>query len=175
MLSPAEFTRFLDYGIVVPVYAGWADQLFMYEKEQAGLFAAADRTEVRLLLRAENVYYRSPSRLSYFLPGRLLLFYITDYGIVGEARLLQPSVRLPEIAWAEHGEMGVLTLEEIRAQAAQQGRHRGQVLCVRFGDFRPYRRRLTLEAIRKVVPKFNPQTVYRVGQQQLQTLRREAD
>jgi len=171
-LWPLEFARLRDRALVIPVHRHWADMLMVYPSRQLPLLTPTAHTEVRLRLGARNTYYRSPSHWNVLRPGRTALLHVTGgVGIVGETRIISALPFYPEVAVAQFGTQGALTLEQVRDCAETRGRYAGQVQCIQFEGFEPYEHPVRVADIRAVVPAMNFQTVYAISGEQLDELR----
>ncbi len=109
----------------------------------------------RLQLRPDNVYYRAPDRFQALRRGSDLIFYVSspEKQLRGHARIQSLTVNTPEECLANFGGMGILGFSDLMAIAEK---HAGNVLAVSFDWYMEYSDKPKLDAIRQVVPRFNP-------------------
>lgn len=155
---PARFAVAGRRALMVPIEPRWADALLEHAGQQRRL--SQDPASERLLLRADNAYYCYPKSLDLARPGTPILFYVTApvSAVVGEARIYDATINLPEELFAAYGGLGIYRLPQIRAHAIRRGPREGNALAMRFGMYVPFREpvrpsQLTRIAERRRVPQ----------------------
>lgn len=144
-------------GLVIPIQQRWAEALFEYQRAQLPLFYPEP---TRLLLRTDNVYYRSPTYCDVLRRGTPILFYITGPGnkmVVAAALVKDVQYGPPGQVYLQYGDLGVLSPQEINGFAPKRGKRAGQVQAIRFGWLMPFDHLLNLQELKKLWPRFNPQ------------------
>jgi N-acetylglutamate synthase-like GNAT family acetyltransferase len=100
---PARFAVEGRRALMVPIEPRWADALLEHAGQQRSL--GQDAASERLILRADNAYYCYPKSLDLARPGTPILFYVTAPvgAVVGEARIYESAVNVPEELFAAYG------------------------------------------------------------------------
>ena len=104
-----------------------------------------------------NITYCYPAGLKRMRRGLPLLFYVNGVGIVGSGRVEDWHLDEPSSLYNSIDEMGYFDPEDVKEHAAESGPLEGKVLVIRFQWYRPFRRTVTLDEIRKLEAGFNPQ------------------
>ena len=157
-------------GLILPIQEGFANALIPKANQLQLLIPS------RLQLRTDNVYYRFPNQFQGLGRGSSLLFFETQRSsgwslLVGEAKLIEYAVDYPEELLSRFGNLGVYTLEDLREHVAPSGPLRGKALALRFDFYRELPRPLSANAIREVVPTFEPRGPRRITPDELRELR----
>jgi GNAT superfamily N-acetyltransferase len=160
-------------GLVIPIREQFVSRLIPSTQMQQMLPPS------RVQLRTDNVYYRYPSAHRGLRRGSPLFFFETRRRsgasrLIGEAKLMECAVDEPAELFARFGNLGVYTLEQLVATAPRRGRDAGKVLALRFDWYREVGRELASEAIRRIVPRYDPTTARRIGFETALRLRRAA-
>ncbi|MEJ2716875.1 MAG: hypothetical protein P8182_07010 [Deltaproteobacteria bacterium] len=106
---------------------------------------------------ASNVAYSYSAGKKEVRKGLPLLFYINRVGAVGTARVESSHLEDPEYAASRLEEMDFLDTEVGTGENSNKAPKIGKVLVVHFQWYRPLIRPVTLEEIRGMDAKFNPQ------------------
>ncbi len=172
MFFPLIVERHVD-GAVIPIRERFVSNLIPLTSVQQLLPPA------RVQLRTDNVYYRSPTAYRGLRRGAPLFFYETERAsgpsrLIGEAKLLEPWVDEPRELFAKFGNLGVYSLEHLLATAPTKGQNAGKVLALKFDWYHEMERKLGLEAIREIVPRYNPITMRRIDFETACEIRRAA-
>jgi hypothetical protein len=135
---PARFAVSGRRALMVPIEPHWADALLEHAGQQRQL--GQDPASERLLLRSDNAYYCYPKSLDIARPGTPILFYVTApvSAVVGEARIYEAAVDVPEELFAAYGGLGIYRLAEIRSHVMGRGPRGGEALAMRFGMYVPF-------------------------------------
>jgi GNAT superfamily N-acetyltransferase len=135
---PARFAVTGRKAMMVPIEPRWADALLEHAGQQRRLGQDADSE--RLLLRSDNAYYCYPKSLDITRPGTPILFYVTApvSAVVGEARIYEAAVGVPEELYAAYGGLGIYRLAQIRSHVMRTGPRAGEALAMRFGMYVPF-------------------------------------
>ncbi len=139
--------------MILPIQDRFARALFEYSKPQQELWSP-DPT--RLLLRVDNVYYRTVSYAGVLKRGTPIVFYVSGQGnqiAVAAALVEEVRVGQPDILYNEYGDIGILSLNEIRAMENDQG----MVQAIRFGWLMPFSKTISLKRLRELHPRLNVQ------------------
>ena len=138
IFHPVRFAVAGRKALVVPIEPRWADALLEHAGQQRAL--GQDAISERLLLRADNAYYCYPKSLDIARPGTPILFYVSapTSAVVGEARILDVAVDVPEELFAAFGGLGIYRLPQIRSHVMPRGPNEGKALALRFGMYVPF-------------------------------------
>jgi GNAT superfamily N-acetyltransferase len=111
----------------------------------------------RLQIRPDNVYYRSPDRYKTLRRGARIFFYVSapEKNLRGSARLQELMVDSPEDVLSAYGRLGVLDFDEVSGIAKK---HQGKVLALKFDWYVDHKRKVSYDALRTILPRFDPQT-----------------
>ena len=171
MFFPMYVEREVE-GLIIPIRETFVRRLIP-PSEQSQFLAPT-----RVQLRTDNVYYRYPNVYAGLERGSPLFFYETQRQgqsrLIGEAKLLQYAVDLPEDLLAEFGRLGVYTLEDLKKATNPRGSDKGKALALRFDWYREIENPLTLQQIKQVLPTFDPRTARRITPGDVIELRRLA-
>jgi len=140
IFHPVRFAVGGRRALMVPIEPQWADALLEHAGQQRTL--GQDAASERLLLRAENAYYCYPKSLEIAIPGTPILFYVSAPvgAVVGEARIYESAVDVPEELFAAYGGLGIYRLPQIRSHVMPRGPREGKALAMRFGMYVPFER-----------------------------------
>jgi hypothetical protein len=108
-------------------------------------------------LHLNNLTYCYPAGLKRLRKGLPLLFYVNTIGVVGAGRVEDWRVDEPKNLYNSIDEMGYFDPEDVKEHAAPSGPLAGKVLAIRFQWYRPLKRVVSLDQIRKLDVAFNPQ------------------
>lgn len=138
IFHPVRFAVAGRKALMVPIEPRWADALLEHAGQQRAL--GQDPASERLLLRADNAYYCYPKSLDISHPGTPILFYVSapTSAVVGEARILDAAVDVPEELFAAFGGLGIYRLPQIRSHVMPRGPREGKALALRFGMYVPF-------------------------------------
>ena len=130
-------------------------------------------------LRTDNVFYRSPNRFDELGRGSPLFFYETQRAagqsrLIGEGRLLEYRVDVPEELFANFGSLGVYTLEGVRNSTSKKGVNTGKALALKFDWYREIVNPLSPQNVRSLLPDFNPITAVKLSLLDAMEIRRLA-
>jgi GNAT superfamily N-acetyltransferase len=169
---PIRFTIKGRKALLVPIQPRWADAMLEYAYQQGNLFAA-DASN-KLLLRAENAYYCYPTALNVVGPGTPILFFVSgSTGLVGEARVIETAVDVPEELFAQFGSLGIYGIEDIRSHVERRGQHRGHSLAMRFGFYVPFSAPVRLKKMQTILGReVIPQRLTPILGEEFEALRR---
>lgn len=158
--------------LLVPIKAQWADAMLEYTNQQRNLFA--EDTSSKLLLRADNTYYCYPTALPVVRPGTPILFFVSgDMGLIGEARVIDTAVDVPEELFAQFGGLGIYGIDDIRRHVRKDGPHDGHALAMRFGFYVPFSSPVRIQKMQTILGrKVIPQGITPVAGEEFETLRR---
>lgn len=104
-----------------------------------------------------NLTYGYPTGVRGIRKGLPLLFYVNRIGVVGSGRVEDWYLDEPKNLYNRIDEMGYFDPEDVKEQAATSGSKMGKVLVIRFHWYKPLKRSVTLEEIRRMDENFNPQ------------------
>jgi hypothetical protein len=104
-----------------------------------------------------NLTYSYPTGIRGIRKGLPLLFYVNRIGVVGSGRVEDWYLDEPKNLYNRIDEMGYFDPEDVKEQVATSGPKIGKVLVIRFHWYKPLKRSVTLEEIRKMDEHFNPQ------------------
>lgn len=104
-----------------------------------------------------NLTYSYPTGIRGIRKGLPLLFYVNRIGVVGSGRVEDWYLDEPKNLYNRIDEMGYFDPEDVKEQVATSGPKVGKVLVIRFHWYKPLKRSVTLEEIRKMDDTFNPQ------------------
>jgi N-acetylglutamate synthase-like GNAT family acetyltransferase len=138
IFHPIRFAIEGRKALMVPIEPKWADALLEHAGQQPEL--GHDAASERLLLRADNAYYCYPKSLDIARPGTPILFYVSApvSAVVGEARIFDAAVDVPEELFASFGGLGIYRLPQIRSHVMPRGPREGKALAMRFGMYVPF-------------------------------------
>jgi N-acetylglutamate synthase-like GNAT family acetyltransferase len=171
IFHPLRFSLTTRRALLVPIQPRWAGAMLEYASRQPSLFG---QPLEKLILRADNAYYCYPRSLSLAQPGTPILFYVSGgTGLIGEARIIDVAVGLPEELFAHFGGLGIYGIGQIRAHVGKRGDHEGEALALRFGAYVPFPEPVTIYTMREVLGRnVQPQSLTSVTSEDFELLRR---
>jgi hypothetical protein len=123
---------------------------------QDSLFSATSLGRHRRIF-PNNLTYSYPTGLKGMRRGLPVLFYVNRAGAVGTGRVEDWYLDEPKDLYNNIEDMGYLDPEDLREHIATTGSSAGKVLVIRFQWYRPFRRPVPLDEIRRADRNFNPQ------------------
>jgi N-acetylglutamate synthase-like GNAT family acetyltransferase len=111
-------------------------------------------------LPLNNLTYSYPTALKGMRKGLPLLFYVNRVGVVGAARVEDWRLDEPKNLYTNFDEMGFFDPEDVKEHAAASGPRAGKVMLIRFHWYKPLRRVIALEEIRRLDENFNPKRTH---------------
>jgi ribosomal protein S18 acetylase RimI-like enzyme len=171
IFHPLRFCLTGRSAVLVPIQSRWADAMLEHTHRQPSLFAP---TLEKLILRADNAYYCYPRLIGTASPGTPIVFYISGgTGVVGEARIVDAAVGVPEELFARFGGLGVYGIGEIRGHVGKSGAHLGEALAMRFGSYVPFPVPVDIAMMREALGRnVQPQSLTSITSEEFETLRR---
>jgi hypothetical protein len=116
----------------------------------------------KLRLRTDNAYYCYPRYGPDRLTSSPALFYVSqeDQLVAGFARILSCRTAEPEDLYAEHGNLGIYDLQNVREHVKESGpQYAGQAMALRFGWWVPFPRPIPRKQMLQELDLAHPQTV----------------
>ncbi|MCX5861796.1 MAG: hypothetical protein NTW27_06705 [Deltaproteobacteria bacterium] len=108
-------------------------------------------------IHLSDITYTHPGALKGVRKGLPLLFYVNGAGAVGSGRVEDWDLDKPENLCSKSDQLDNSDLEALREHAAGSGSMAGKVLVIRFDWYRPFKKTVMFEEIRKMDEGFNPQ------------------
>ena len=172
IFHPARFAVTGRRALIVPIRQQWADAMLEYPGQQRSLLAAD--TSDRLVLRADNAYYCIPTARRESRAGTPILFHVSGgVGLVGEGRIVEAVVDIPEELFARFGGMGVYGIKEIRQHIRQGGPNTGKAMALRFALYVPFEEPIRRDRLwAEVGRKLQLQTITPIAGEEFESLRR---
>lgn len=173
VFHPARFAVDGRRALMVPIEPQWADALLEHAGQQRSL--GQDAASERLILRADNAYYCYPKSLDIARPGTPILFYVSApvSAVVGEARIYEAAVDVPEELFAAYGGLGIYRLPQIRSHVMPRGPRQGQALAMRFGMYVPFDSTVPAPALEKIAGcRRVPQGLLAISFEEFEAIRR---
>jgi len=170
---PARFAVSARRALMVPIEPHWADALLEHAGQQRQL--GQDPASERLLLRSDNAYYCYPKSLDIARPGTPILFYVTApvSAVVGEARVYDAAVDVPEELFAAYGGLGIYRLAQIRSHVMRRGPRRGEALAMRFGMYIPFANTVSQAQLERIAGRRRvPQGLLAISFEEFEHVRR---
>jgi N-acetylglutamate synthase-like GNAT family acetyltransferase len=170
---PARFAVSGRRALMVPIEPKWADALLEHSGQQRQL--GQDPASERLLLRSDNAYYCYPRSLDIARPGTPILFYVSRpvSAVVGEARIYESAVDVPEELFAAYGGLGIYRLPQIRSHVMQRGPNEGKALAMRFGMYVPFRDTVPAAELERIAGRRRvPQGLLTITFEEFEAIRR---
>jgi hypothetical protein len=170
---PARFAVAGRRALMVPIEPRWADALLEHAGQQRSL--GQDPASERLILRAENAYYCYPKSLDIARPGTPILFYVSApvKAVVGEARIYDSTVDVPEELFAAYGGLGIYRLPQIRSHVIGRGPRQGKALAMRFGMYVPFVSPVSSATLARIAGRrLVPQGLLAIGFEEFEAIRR---
>lgn len=173
IFHPIRFAVSGRRALMVPIEPRWADALLEHAGQQRRL--GQDATSERLLLRADNAYYCYPKSLDIAQPGTPILFYVSApvSAVVGEARIYDSIVDVPEELFAAFGGLGIYRLPQIRSHVMPRGPRQGKALAMRFGMYVPFDAVVTADQLGRIAGRRRvPQGLLAISFEEFEEIRR---
>jgi ribosomal protein S18 acetylase RimI-like enzyme/ribonuclease HII len=151
MFYPATIERSQAMDLVIPIKPEYVRQLFPNNGQtMLGI--------QKVGLGTTNVYYRVARNIRGMRRGDRLFFYESDgRGVFGHARLDRIEVGSPKRLHGLHGSLGAWTAERIAEHTdGKDG------AAYRFRQFKELAQPVSHDVLKRICPKFNPQTIYKV-------------
>jgi hypothetical protein len=128
----------------------------------------------KLLLRADNAYYCYPTAFEAVRPGTPILFFVSgDNGLVGEARITEVSIDIPEELYARFGGLGIYGIEQIAGHVRKTGTHAGRALAMQFASYVPFPRTVSFDRMCTTLGRrLIPQGITPITSEEFEALRR---
>lgn len=170
---PARFAAGDRRVLMVPIEPRWADALLEHAGQQRSL--DQDPASERLLLRADNGYYCYPKLLDIAKPGTPILFYVSApvKAVVGEARIYDSAVDVPEELFAAYGGLGIYRLPQIRSHVMRRGPREGKALAMRFGMYVPFETPVSSTTLQRIAGRrLVPQGLLAISFEEFEEIRR---
>ena len=132
--------------LLVPVRAGYAINIVDFEMSASDLFGGREN----LLLRWDNVYYRSARQHRRLNPPGRVLWYVTGKNgrIVGTSHLDGVEIDEAQKLFKKHRKRGTLEWSDVVKIA--HGEPSGEVMALTFSNTIPLRREISLDEARGV-------------------------
>lgn len=173
IFHPVRFAVPGRRALMVPIEPQWADALLEHAGQQRML--GQDAASERLLLRADNAYYCYPKSLDIARPGTPILFYVSApiSAVVGEARIYESAVDVPEELFAAYGGLGIYRLPQIRSHVMPRGPREGKALAMRFGMYVPFEAVVATAALERIAGRRRvPQGLLAISVEEFEEIRR---
>jgi N-acetylglutamate synthase-like GNAT family acetyltransferase len=173
IFHPVRFAVSGRRALMVPIEPHWADALLEHAGQQRSL--GQDAASERLLLRADNAYYCYPKSLDIALPGTPILFYVSKpvSAVVGEARIYDSAVDVPEELFAAYGGLGIYRLPQIRSHVMRKGPRQGKALAMRFGMYVPFETAVPAKELERIAGRRRvPQGLQAISFEEFEAIRR---
>jgi N-acetylglutamate synthase-like GNAT family acetyltransferase/predicted nucleic acid-binding protein len=173
IFHPIRFAVAGRQALMVPIEPQWADALLEHAGQQRSL--GQDAASERLLLRADNAYYCYPKSLDIARPGTPILFYVSApvSAVVGEARIYESAVDVPEELFAAYGGLGIYRLPQIRSHVMPRGPRQGKALAMRFGMYVPFETVVSATELERIAGRRRiPQGLLAISFEEFETIRR---
>ena len=173
IFHPARFAVAARKALMVPIEPRWADALLEHAGQQREL--GQDAVSERLLLRADNAYYCYPKSLDIARAGTPILFYVSApvSAVVGEARILNSAVDVPEELFAGFGGLGIYRLPQIREHVMPRGPREGRALALSFGMYVPFLKAVTSTELEQIAGRRRiPQGLLSISFEEFESIRR---
>ncbi len=173
IFHPIRFAVEGRRALMVPIEPQWADALLEHAGQQRSL--GQDAASERLLLRADNAYYCYPKSLDIARPGTPILFYVSApvSAVVGEARIYESAVDVPEELFAAYGGLGIYRLPQIRSHVMPRGPRQGKALAMRFGMYVPFEAVVSAAELQRIANRRRvPQGLLAISFEEFEEIRR---
>ncbi len=160
-----------EWPLLVPLERKRAEQLIELPREDVGQKSLFDGTGIgdERMINMRNIAYSYPAGKRGLRRGLPILFYVNRVGAVGTARAEDVSLEDP----ANVGDAlnGLEVPSTNGGKWRPDGEHKiGKVLVVRFKWYRPLKKTVSLEEIRSLDEKFNPQRTRTVSNKLYQSI-----
>ena len=123
---------------------------------QDNLFPTEAESGVRSL-RLNNLTYCHPAGIKTIRKGLPIIFYVSSIGAVGYAKIRDWRLDEPEKLYESVIKLADHDPEDVRELTAKTGEKSGKVMLIDFHYYRPLRRPVSLNEIRRMDAGFNPQ------------------
>jgi hypothetical protein len=174
LLHPLRVTLPSRRALLVPIHPAWADQMMSYPHKQQELFGQVADS---LLIRTDNVYYCYPRCEEEITARSPILFYVTSpvSACVGEARILQWTIDVPEVLHGLFGDLGVYDVTQIAGHVKTAGSHSGMAVALRFSRYIPFHEPVFVTKLRGLLgyPRFAPQGLHPISIEDFEAIRAE--
>jgi GNAT superfamily N-acetyltransferase len=173
IFHPARFAVAGRRALMVPIEPRWADALLEHAGQQRML--GQDAASERLIMRADNAYYCYPKSLEIAQAGTPILFYVTAPvgAVVGEARVYEATVDVPEELFATYGGLGIYKLPQIRQHVMPRGPRVGKALAMRFGMYVPFEQIVPGSTLDRIAGRRRvPQGLLAISFEEFESIRR---
>jgi len=173
IFHPVRFAVTNRRALLVPIEPQWADALLEHAGQQRTL--GQDAASERLIMRADNAYYCYPKSLDIARPGTPILFYVTAPvgAVVGEARVYEATVDVPEELFATYGGLGIYKLPQIRQHVISRGPRSGRALAMRFGMYVPFEQTVPGPTLDRIAGRRRvPQGLLAISFEEFESIRR---
>lgn len=162
LFYPLVLRRSRYTGVISSIEKRYADRI-LYDPLQ--MLLDADRRSLRI----DKVFYKYPQAFKEIRRGSTFVFYQSrpTKAIVGEGKIKEVDIGMPERLYHKYGGKGVLKLSDIKKFAKRKNKAMS-ILC---GKVTRYENKIPLREIRKIKPKFNPQGATFISQQELDIIR----
>jgi predicted transcriptional regulator len=175
IFHPARFAVQGRKALMVPIEKRWADALLEHAGQQRSL--GQNPASERLLLRADNAYYCYPKLVDTATKGTPILFYVSApiSAVVGEARIYESAVDVPEELFAVYGGLGIYQLPDIRSHVMKRGDRTGKALAMKFGMYVPFPENVGKEQLMEIGGgrKLIPQSLTAISFEEFEAVRRK--
>ncbi len=145
LISPA-FLLYKDREcLLIPIQEEYANSLLGNVRHQKNLFPSNEES-----LLIERAYFKACGRESYFVKGRLVMFYVSGLNsikeIIGLARITSSNIITPEAAKIQFIRQGVLSSNEINLLANDQN----HLHAFTFDNFMHFPKRMPFRKARDI-------------------------
>jgi len=158
--------------LIIPIQRQWATRMMPFVGRQEELFQGSQDS---LFIRSDNVYYCYPKCQHEVESRSSIIFYISApvSAAIGEAKIRQWALDLPEVLHAMFGGIGVYDLAQVRAHVKDVGQHLGQALALRFSHYVPFPFPVALSDLREILDqdKMTPQGLHPVSIEAFEKIR----
>jgi hypothetical protein len=137
---------------------------------QDSLFWTASSLAHPRPLHTTNLTFSDSAGVHDMRKGLPILFYVNRVGAVGHARTLDWYMEDASSLQGDRFPAGALDSRDINEQTASTGPRSGKVLVVRFHWYRPMRRAVGLDEIRRMDQSFNPQRTRHITRDLFQSI-----
>ncbi|MBN4049008.1 GNAT family N-acetyltransferase [archaeon AH-315-M20] len=160
---PLNLKKGESSGFISTISKPYGDRI-LYDGKQAQL------TPDKRSLRKEKVFYKYPN-LPNIKRGHTFLFYESEptKGIIGEGKVKEVIIDIPENLYTRFNVKGVLNLKDIeKFQSSSK-----QVLAISIGKFVKYKKVVSIEKIREIKRGFNPEGSCLVNDLEIKEIRKQ--
>jgi predicted transcriptional regulator len=158
--------------LIIPIQRQWANRMMPFVGRQEELFQGSQDS---LFIRSDNVYYCYPKCQDEIESRSSIIFYVSApmSACIGEAKIRQWALDVPEVLHAIFGGIGVYELPQVRAHVKGVGQHQGQALALRFSHYVPFTSPVPLSDLREILglSKMTPQGLHPVSIEAFEKIR----